>query len=103
MGMMFMYQSDGTGYDLAGILEKAGLDLTAVAEWEPEQKKLLITAMSTWALKEYVRLREEGTEFNLADPRVTTATEAAVGATSILAAVRLETFELAMWQGLGQI
>jgi hypothetical protein len=98
-----MSRSDDTAPGPAGILGQAGLDLTAVAEWEPEQQERLITAVSTWALKEYVRLREEGSEFNLVDPRVTTATEAAVGATSMLAAVRLETFELAMWQGLGQI
>jgi len=101
--MTSMSSSDQISYGPSGILEKAGLDLPAVAEWEPEQKELLVTAISTWALKQYVRLREEGAEFDIVDPRATTATEAAVGATAMLAAVRLETFELAMWQGLGQI
>jgi hypothetical protein len=98
-----MSPSDATGPGPAGILARAGLDLDAVAAWPPDQQELLVTALSTWALKEYVRRREAGAEFDFVDRRATTATEAAVGATAMLAAVQLETFELAMWQGLGQL
>lgn len=85
------------------ILRKAGLDPAAIADWPVDQQECLVTALSTWAIKEYVRLREAGSTFDLVDPGSTTATEAAVGATALLSAVQLETFELAMWQGLGSI
>jgi hypothetical protein len=85
------------------ILERAGLDPSTLEQWEQEQRELLVTALSTWALKEYIRLRQEGASFEIVDPRVTTATEAAIGASAMLSAVNLETFELAMWQGMGSI
>lgn len=98
-----MCLSEKVNAQRSDLLAKAGLDLSTVAEWEPELREQLVTALSTWALKEYVRLRRDGSEFQIVDPVATTATEAAVGATAILAAVRLEVFELAMWQGLGHI
>jgi hypothetical protein len=98
-----MSSSEHTDDRRADILRAAGLDRAAIADWPVEQRQSLVTALSTWALKEYVRLREDGSDFELVDPRITTATEAAVGATSMLSAVNLETFELAMWQGLGSI
>lgn len=98
-----MSSSEHTDDRQVDILGAAGLDRAAIAGWPVEQRTSLVTALSTWALKEYVRLREDGSDFELVDPRTTTATEAAVGATSMLSAVNLETFELAMWQGLGSI
>lgn len=98
-----MFASEHTDDRQSDILCEAGLDRTAIADWPVERRESLVTALSTWALKEYVRLREDGSDFDLVDPRITTATEAAVGATAMLSAVHLETFELAMWQGLGSI
>jgi hypothetical protein len=85
------------------VLGQAGIDLSAVDGWDAAQRERLVTALATWAVTEYARLQAEGSRFTFVDPRVTTATDAVVGATALLSAVQLEPFELAMWQGIGGI